>query len=37
MQSNQGQNIQIFGDVLFKAMFVVFNNGDNTIGFAPHA
>ncbi|MCJ1477724.1 hypothetical protein MMC13_006397 [Lambiella insularis] len=37
MQSNAGQNIQIFGDVMFKAQFVVFNIGDKSIGFAPHA
>jgi len=37
MQSNQGANIQIFGDIMFKSQFVVFNNGDATIGFAPHA
>ncbi|MCJ1394238.1 hypothetical protein MMC18_007116 [Xylographa bjoerkii] len=37
MQSNQGESIQIFGDIMFKSQFVVFNNGDATIGFAPHA
>ena len=37
MQSNQGQQIQILGAILFKSQFVVFNNGDGTIGFAPHA
>ncbi|MCJ1287746.1 hypothetical protein MMC26_007098 [Xylographa opegraphella] len=37
MQWNQGGNVQILGDIMFKSQFVVFNNGDATIGFAPHA
>ncbi|MCJ1385344.1 hypothetical protein MMC17_008466 [Xylographa soralifera] len=37
MQGNQGGSVQIFGDIMFKSQFVVFNNGDATIGFAPHA
>ena len=37
MQSSKGSGVQILGDVLFKAQFVVFNNGDMTIGFADHA
>ncbi|MCJ1403689.1 hypothetical protein MMC11_006912 [Xylographa trunciseda] len=37
MQSNQGESFQILGDILFKSQFVVFNNGDAAIGFAPHA
>ncbi|MCJ1417750.1 hypothetical protein MMC32_004095 [Xylographa parallela] len=37
MQWNQGGGVQILGDIMFKSQFVVFNNGDATIGFAPHA
>lgn len=37
MQSNRGQRIQIYGDVMFKSQFVVFHGGERTIGFAPHA
>lgn len=37
MQSNQGQGIQIYGGVLFKSQFVVFDGGNGTVGFAPHA
>ncbi|MCJ1470374.1 hypothetical protein MMC07_009019 [Pseudocyphellaria aurata] len=37
LQSNQGQPIQIYGDVMFKSQFVVFDGGKTTIGFAPHA
>ena len=37
IQSSGSQGIQIFGDVMFKAQFVAFNNGNNSIGFAPHA
>ena len=37
IQSSSGAGIQILGDVMFKAQFVAFNNGNNSIGFAPHA
>ncbi|KAI4154041.1 MAG: hypothetical protein L6R39_001452 [Caloplaca ligustica] len=37
MQSNQGQTLQIYGDVLFKSQFVVFDGGNKAVGFAPHA
>ncbi|KAL8953373.1 MAG: hypothetical protein Q9222_000750 [Ikaeria aurantiellina] len=36
MQSNQGQPLQIYGDVLFKAQFTVFDGGNQAVGFAPH-
>ena len=42
LQSNQGSGIQILGDVMFKAMFTVFEQtggvgGNRRVGFAPHA
>ncbi|KAG6986741.1 aspergillopepsin A-like aspartic endopeptidase [Physcia stellaris] len=37
LQSSQGQPIQILGDILFKAVFVVFDARGPAIGFAPHA
>ena len=37
MQGNQGSGLQIYGDVLFKSQFTVFNIADKTIAFAPHA
>ncbi|MCJ1312949.1 hypothetical protein MMC25_006625 [Agyrium rufum] len=37
VQSNQGQKIQILGDILFKSQFVVFDNQGLTISMAPHA
>ena len=38
MQSNRGQGLQIYGDVLFKAQYVVFDGtpGKEAIGAAPH-
>ncbi|KAL8840692.1 MAG: hypothetical protein Q9170_001210 [Blastenia crenularia] len=36
LQSNMGQPLQIFGDVLFKSQFVVFDGGKKAVGFAPH-
>ena len=32
-----GQGINVFGEPLFAAMFVVFDAGNRQIGFAPHA
>ncbi|KAF4636879.1 hypothetical protein G7Y89_g1214 [Cudoniella acicularis] len=29
-------NLQIYGDIMFKSQFVAFNNGNNSIGMAPH-
>lgn len=37
LQTNTGQNVQILGDVMFKAQFVVFDGDGPSIGFAPHA
>lgn len=37
LQSNQGQPVQVFGDVMFKAQFVVFDGDGPRLGFAPHA
>jgi len=37
LQSSGSSAVQIMGDIMFKAQFVVFNIGDNTLGFAPHA
>lgn len=37
VQGNQGAGLQIYGDVMFKSQFVVFNIKDNTVSFAPHA
>ncbi|KAI9821663.1 MAG: hypothetical protein M1827_002244 [Pycnora praestabilis] len=37
LQSNSGQDLQIYGDVMFKSQFVVFDGGHNQLGFAPHA
>lgn len=37
LQSNTGQNINIFGDIMFQSQFVVFDAQNMQIGFAPHA
>ncbi|CAL8578251.1 hypothetical protein XPA_004043 [Xanthoria parietina] len=36
LQSNKGGSRQIYGDVLLKSQFVVFDGGNLTVGFAPH-
>ncbi|KAI4259314.1 MAG: hypothetical protein L6R42_004632 [Xanthoria sp. 1 TBL-2021] len=36
LQSNSGGSKQIYGDVLFKSQFVVFDGANKTVGFAPH-
>ncbi len=36
MQSNNGAPMQIYGAVLFKSQFTVFDGGNKTVGFAPH-
>ncbi|KAF2020031.1 acid protease [Aaosphaeria arxii CBS 175.79] len=33
VQGNQGAGIQIYGDTLFKSQFVVFNGGNQSLGF----
>ena len=37
IQSNNGQGPQIFGDILFKAVFAVFDYDGLRLGLAPHA
>lgn len=37
LQSNRGQKLQIYGDIMFKSHFVVFHGGNLAIGVAPHA
>ena len=37
IQSNNGQQLNIFGDILFASQFAVFDVGNSQIGFAPHA
>lgn len=33
VQGNQGAGLQIFGDTMFKAQFVAFNGGNQSLGF----
>ncbi|KAJ4352300.1 uncharacterized protein N0V89_007648 [Didymosphaeria variabile] len=33
VQGNQGAGLQIYGDVMFKAQFVAFNGGNQSLGF----
>ncbi|KAK5010546.1 hypothetical protein LTR28_009221 [Elasticomyces elasticus] len=37
IQSNGGAGLQIYGDVLFRSQFVVFDGGEMRIGMAPKA
>ncbi|KAL9088446.1 MAG: hypothetical protein Q9165_006170 [Trypethelium subeluteriae] len=37
VQSNMGAPMQIYGDTMFKAQFVAFNGGNNSLGVAPKA
>ncbi|KAL8797240.1 MAG: hypothetical protein Q9182_007239 [Xanthomendoza sp. 2 TL-2023] len=36
LQSNNGGKLQIYGDVLLKSQFVVFDGEKKAVGFAPH-
>ena len=33
VQGNQGAGLQIYGDTMFKAQFVAFNGGNQSLGF----
>lgn len=37
IQSNQGSPLQIYGDIFFKALFVVFDQRGPSLGLAVHA
>ncbi|KAK7537734.1 aspartic peptidase domain-containing protein [Phyllosticta citricarpa] len=35
VQGNSGANLQIYGDIMFRTQFAVFNGRDKTLGMAP--
>jgi hypothetical protein len=37
VQSNGGASLQIYGDVLFRAQYVVFDGGNKALQLAPKA